>query len=210
MKKPKKTKLEKLPNVLISAKDVKSYRKLLLVKQGYIDPILGCPLLEKDAVLDHDHQSQHARAALSRQINAFEGKVANAYIRMLRWNTNKSLPDILRSLADYLERDYTNNAFHPKFIDKAITEFTKLPAAAKDSVLGVLGLVACGKNDKARRQSMLQYMKSGQIDFNHAMNLISSASLGSVVADNLTGQMPQNINELPSVLQPADRTSSVH
>jgi hypothetical protein len=137
---------------LFTPADVKEVREQMLEAQGFIDPILGMKLESKDAVLDHDHSTQKCRAAIHRQTNAFEGLVFNAYKRCLSWLTPESLPDVLRSLAIYLEQDYSNNDNHPGWIKRVKVDFNKLKEYQKDAVLAELDL-APANNSKARKTS---------------------------------------------------------
>lgn len=61
-----------MPDSLYTAAEIKRQRDLMVKQQGGIDPILNEPFKEV-AVLDHDHTTQHCRAALNRNTNAFEG-----------------------------------------------------------------------------------------------------------------------------------------
>ena len=57
---------------LYTPADVKRVKDRLAKEQGGIDPILKEPFKETQ-VCDHDHTTQHVRAALNRNTNAFEG-----------------------------------------------------------------------------------------------------------------------------------------
>lgn len=123
---------------LYTPAEVKRTRDRFVKEQKGIDPILNEPFKETP-VLDHSHSTQHVRAALNRNTNAFEGLVANAYKRCLGWLTDKPLPDILRNLATYLEQDYSANPYHPGFIKRLEVDFNKLKESRKDEVLVKLG-----------------------------------------------------------------------
>lgn len=129
---------EKQVEHLYTPADVKRVRERFVKEQKGIDPILEEPFKEV-TVLDHSHVTQHARAALNRNTNAFEGLVINAYKRCLGWLTNKPLPEILRNLAAYLEQDYSSNPYHPGFIKRLEVDFNKLKESRKDEVLVKLG-----------------------------------------------------------------------
>lgn len=133
---------------LFTTAEVKEERKRLYELQSRIDPILQKVVEFNDTVCDHDHVSQNTRAALHRQVNAFEGKITNAYIRYLKWLTDKPLPEILRNLADYLEQDYSTNPYHPGWIKRVTTDFRKLKAKEQLDVLAELGYNAVKPNDR--------------------------------------------------------------
>lgn len=137
---------------LYTAKDVSSLRKLLYNEQLGIDPILQESIEFTSSVLDHDHESQRVRKVLHRQTNSFEGKVYNAYLRCLKWVTEKDLPSILRSLADYydLHENANNSPFHPGWQKKVSSMFNKLNESQKDKLLVSLGF-SKGSNVKERK-----------------------------------------------------------
>ena len=120
---------------LRTPKDVSRVREQMYKDQGGIDPIVQEHIAMSDSVLDHDHDSQHTRAALHRQCNVFEGVLRNSYIRCLRWWTDKPLPDILRNLATYYEKDFTSNPLHPGAMKRGLTEFRKMNVAAQKKLL---------------------------------------------------------------------------
>lgn len=125
---------------LYTSDDLKRVRKRLLIKQGYIDPITKEKLSEGPSVaLDHDHSSQHCRAALHRNSNTFEGLVYNAYRRCLQWSTDVPLPEILRNLAVYYEQDYTDNPHHKDWMKRVQIDFKKLTAQQQNTALNRLG-----------------------------------------------------------------------
>lgn len=88
---------------------------------------------------DHCHFTQHCRAALNRNSNAFEGLVFNAYRRCLQWLTDVPLPDILRNLANYLEEDYSHNPYHVGWMKRVKTDFNKLNSKQMKQVLETFG-----------------------------------------------------------------------
>lgn len=123
-----------MPKSLYSVKEIKEVRERLVKEQKGIDPILKEPFPEA-AVCDHDHSTQHVRAALSRNTNAFEGLVNNSYKRCIAWLTDKPLPEILRNLADYLEVDYSSNPYHTAWIKRVTADFNKLTAKQQNELL---------------------------------------------------------------------------
>lgn len=118
--------------------------------QNGIDPITKEPFKETVAQ-DHCHITQHCRAALNRNSNAFEGLVTNAYTRCLKWLTDVPLPELLRNLAEYLEVDYSNNPYHTGWQKKVKVAFNKLSAKQQNDVLQYFGSQP-GSNPKQRKE----------------------------------------------------------
>ena len=103
----------------------------MLKAQGGQDPITGLQIT--DAVLDHDHASGAIRCVLQREVNAFEGKVWNAYKRFIR-PLGASYEDAMIALIEYWSKDYSENPTHPKHRtekDKVIREYRKRIKRAK-------------------------------------------------------------------------------
>lgn len=120
---------------LYTPSEIKAFKESQVKKQNGIDPILGIEFPKGSICQDHDHSSQHCRAALHLQTNAWEGKVVNAYTRCLKWLTDVPLPTLLRNLADYLEVDYSNNPYHPNWSKQVKTMFNFLNASQMKQVL---------------------------------------------------------------------------
>lgn len=159
---------------LRSPKDVQQVREQLLKEQGGIDAITGLEIPPKQAVLDHCHETQHCRSALSLNSNAFEGLVFNAYKRCLSWYVDKPLPEILRRLALYLEKDYTANPYHPGWMKRVKTDFNKLSATQQDKVLVALGGQA--KNNQANRKKEFQrLLKNKALGFEEIRDTLAKA-----------------------------------
>lgn len=135
---------------LYTPTDVRNTREKMLKDQKGIDPILKQPIKLTDSVLDHDHRTQHCRAVLHRQTNAFEGLVFNAYRRCLEWSSQVPLPQVLRGLADYLEQDYSSNPYHPGWIKRVETDFKALNANRQKYVLARMNASTEGTNASVR------------------------------------------------------------
>jgi hypothetical protein len=119
---------------LKNPQEAAKYRNALLTQQNNIDPITK--ELITDAVLDHQHfGDQLCRAVLDRTVNSFEGKVQNSYNRYIKHLTSRTLSEILRNLADYLEQDYTANAIHHTAIDTDVRAFKSLSAEKQKEIL---------------------------------------------------------------------------
>lgn len=111
--------------------EIKPLREKMLKAQGGQDPITGLQIT--DAVLDHDHASGAIRCVLQREVNAFEGKVWNAYKRFIR-PLGASYEDVMIALIEYWSKDYSENPTHPKHRtekDKVIREYRKRIKRAK-------------------------------------------------------------------------------
>ncbi len=148
-----------MPKSLYTAKEIKEFKEQQIKEQKGIDPILQEPFPSGTICMDHSHSTQHCRAALHLQTNAFEGKVINAYIRCLKWLTDKPLPDILRNLAEYLEKDYSNNPYHNGWLKAVQSKFNTLREQQKDRVLIVLGGEA-GKNAADRKKKFKELINN--------------------------------------------------
>lgn len=85
----------------------------MIKDQGGLDPILKEPL--KRPCLDHDHFDGKCRGVLSQCINTFEGYVLKAWMKYVSPNTETSLSEALRNMADYLEQDFYRNPFHSSY-----------------------------------------------------------------------------------------------
>ena len=92
------------PLHLYSSKDVAKVREKLYNEQGGKDALTGLPLDYKQAVTDHNHNTQYVRGVLHRQCNAVLGKIENLWTRYLSYWFEGTLSDFLRKAADYIER----------------------------------------------------------------------------------------------------------
>ena len=112
-------------------KEIKPYRETALKKQKGIDPISG--LLITDPVLDHDHKTGHVRQVLQREINAFEGKVINAFNRYFKHLGVHREEAVIR-LVEYWSLDFSKNPIHPKHLtdkDKLLRKYKRLLRRSK-------------------------------------------------------------------------------
>ena len=112
-------------------KEIKLYREAALKKQKGIDPISGLPIT--DPVLDHDHKTGHVRQVLQREVNAFEGKVINAFNRYFN-HLGVSKEDAVIQLVEYWGQDYSENPIHPKHLtdkDKLLRKYKRLLKRSK-------------------------------------------------------------------------------
>lgn len=147
---------------LKDSKDAGKYRTELLKEQKGLDPIIKKPV--KDAVLDHKHfGDQECRAVLERTINSFEGKVFNSFQRYVKHLTDDNISTVLRSLADYYERDTSHMPIHHTALTVDVKRFKALPAKQQIEILEGLGLVA-ESNVKKRSNQARKLIKEGKLD----------------------------------------------
>lgn len=88
-------------------------------------PLLGMSGEKFSPVVDHDHTSGKVRGVISLEVNALMGKIEN-FFRTRCVNTDVSLPDALRKIADYLESE--QGPYHPiglKQVTRRFSRFTK-------------------------------------------------------------------------------------
>ena len=159
---------------LYTPSDVAKVRKTLYDSQGGFDPILQQPIDIKGAVVDHDHTSQRVRGVLHRQTNSFEGKVQNAYDRCLKWMSDRTLSDILRSLADYYEdtdRIAHTMPIHPGFLKRLSTDFNGLNEQGKKEVLHLLGQPQ-GNNATERRKLFRKALMTRKFSYEQVKTMI--------------------------------------
>lgn len=122
--------------IQLKSKDIKKVRKQLLEAQDGKCQVCGLEIPHGDDVLDHKHRHRLSislgengaglvRGVLCRSCNIIEGKVANAFLRTGKFKDGVPLSEILRGLADYLEKP-TTDMIHP-------TEQAKPPKLMKSS-----------------------------------------------------------------------------
>lgn len=98
--------------------------KELIRRQGGKCPITGRSLkamAPSNVVCDHDHQTGVVRAALPRAINGLEGKLLQACIRWGGCSSKSEVIQMLRGMADYLEKHMTPQTewIHPTHLTPA-------------------------------------------------------------------------------------------
>ena len=119
------------PLVQLRRCDIPTYRATILQEQNNMCCICKDPVSEESGVsLDHQHRTQTeivglngaglVRGVLCRNCNVFEGKIWN---NSKRYGHHHRLPQILRQMADYLEREnypyiHPNEAPRPRCVSK--------------------------------------------------------------------------------------------
>ena len=130
--------------IQVKDSELPALRLSFLESQQFKDPITDLPLKFEDSVMDHKHKEYSnqpigendaglIRAALSRKVNSFEGRIFNAFKRDgLDKDCNLTLPQILRRLADYIETPASNYIYpteKPKSLLISIMQYKKLMKA---------------------------------------------------------------------------------
>lgn len=100
-----------------------------------------CPILHREVdrpVVDHDHKSGEVRGVISSEANVLIGKIENSFTRTCAGKA-EDLPDTLRRIADYLERD-RSGILHPKGAVQLTSRFkNKLTAQEQIKKLSDMG-----------------------------------------------------------------------
>lgn len=131
---------------VLSRKDLKLMRQVNHYLQDCICPILKEPFDEKEMVVDHIHKKHanilksefpgHIRGVIHRQVNSFEGKIANLMIRLGLHKFDITLPELLRNMAQYLEKEpypYLHPSEAPKSKRLKKSSYNKLVKTIKQS-----------------------------------------------------------------------------
>lgn len=142
----------------LNQKDLKNYRILNTPK--------SCPILhfyETDWVLDHDHDSGQVRWVLSSEGNVFLGRIERAYKRLSKAGKQNELTDILRDVANYLERG-CQPIIHPEGFRQLYKRFQRKSKDDQNKMLTQLGadiisINSC-KNNQDRLNLYKQILKS--------------------------------------------------
>lgn len=166
MKSPRKKKVFNVDEVqrLRNTDEAAKFRAHLLKQQNNIDPITG--EIIKDPVLDHAHfGQQRCRAVLQRECNSFEGKVQNAFNRYMKHLTDVPLSEVLRNLADYLERDNSKLPIHHTAITVDTGKFKRLSAEKQRELLERFNIVPESNAAKRTKQAR-KLILDGILDMN--------------------------------------------
>jgi hypothetical protein len=103
-----------LSNKWIKPQQYKKTREDLIDSQDGLCAVLRAPLI--NPVLDHSHkdclQEGYVRGVLESIVNLVEGHINKLWKKHLEKNTELSLPEFLRNLADYLDKDVSDNPLH--------------------------------------------------------------------------------------------------
>lgn len=147
-------------------KEAAKYRIELLQEQKGIDPIIGVKITKP--VLDHQHHgNQHCRQVLQNEVNGWEGRVVNSYKRCLGHLTDMPVHEVLRNLADYIERNANmpedEQVIHHTALSVDVNKFKRLSAKQQCDIIESFGLVPEG-NVKKRALQARKLIKEDKLD----------------------------------------------
>ena len=142
----------------LKSKDIKELRLKILKENNNICPILKIPLDEKNAVLDHIHKAKQTdditptsgviRDTIHNGANCFLGKIENAYKRYIPKDVNLTLPELLRLVADYVEKGayVENNTIFSHPIENAGGDLIKIKKIPFSKTLYNKLKISCKEN----------------------------------------------------------------
>lgn len=117
---------------LKNAKEIAAYRK---ANKPRLCPVMGNRGFSP--AVDHCHQTGVVRGVISLEANSFEGRVRSAF-RRHGYKSNLSLSEVLRNLADYLDKPPLK-IMHPKGLRQICARFGRLPKRHQLTTLMKLG-----------------------------------------------------------------------
>ena len=158
---------------LYTTADTKKVREYLLEEQSGYDALTSLVIPEGQAVLDHNHKTQHVRAVLHRQTNASLGKIENIWTRYLSYWYPGTLDGFLRQAAEYLCNPDDQRWYHPGWIKRVKADFNKLKASQQSSVLSTFG--ESGKNGAERKSAFNKVILTKQYGFDRIASVIELA-----------------------------------
>ncbi len=143
---------------ILKSKHIKSFREKLLKEQNYIDPITNEVIT--NPTLDHDHVTGHIRMVLDRNVNQFEGRIINYYNRLIKYkNLPITLPNILRNLALYLEKDFSNTPYHPDHLLLITRKFRGFRKEEQEAILKEANIIP-STNSKLRSKQFKKLIQN--------------------------------------------------
>jgi hypothetical protein len=141
---------------LYNTKDVKETREKLYEDQMKVCALTNAKIDPKDAVLDHDHNTQVVRGVLHRQANAALGKIENVWKRYLSTWYHGDIKRFLMDCHEYLQHEQLygkKKYYHPAWIKRVCIDFNKLDEKTKESVLKKMKVEGDFKNSTDRKKA---------------------------------------------------------
>lgn len=161
---------------LYSVKDITNTRQILLDAQGNNCAITGLPIEKGQAILEHAHDSQMlVRGVTSRQANSALGVCENMWVRYMQWWYPRTLPEFLKELADYIQKNIDNpdtRYRHNSWLNRSKTDFNKLSSKQQDKVLSELGSKV-GKNLKERKELFSKIILDRNLGYDRIKSVIN-------------------------------------
>lgn len=99
---------------LKTAQEIKDFRDKISKGNGGLCELSGEKLLRP--CLDHDHITGQCRGVVSQHFNTYEGRVLKYWNKYCAKHTNLTLPEFLRRLADYYEKDWSDRPLHYRVV----------------------------------------------------------------------------------------------
>lgn len=155
---------------LLSVKENIEWREAKAKKQGGLCKITGLPLIRP--VCDHSHATGRVRGVLSNEVNLFEGKAVNAWMRHVIYTLSKELKDeffyadCLRRMADYIEADYSKHPFHPSYSKDLVRKFKQLTGVKQSAI-------SEGSNEAKRVKAFKALIKEHKEDLTPIINQLN-------------------------------------
>ena len=157
-------------NKLLSVKENIAWREAKAKKQKGLCKISGLPLIRP--VCDHSHATGRVRGVLSNEVNLFEGKAVNAWMRHVIYTLPKDrkneffYADCLRRMADYIEADYSKHPFHPSYSKDLVRKFKKLTGAEQSAICD-------GSNEAKRVKAFKAIIKENKEDLSDLISKVT-------------------------------------
>jgi len=120
-----------------------------------------CPISRadmEDCVVDHCHTSGRIRGVLHRQSNVLLGKIENAWKRYVNKSSTIELPEALRNMADYLERENLD-ILHPYGATQLSKKFAVKKMQQQEKILLDLGFKKSDIKDLNSRERTKLFRK---------------------------------------------------
>ena len=156
-----------MSNKLLTVKENIAWREAKAKKQNGKCLITDLPLIRP--VCDHSHATGRVRGVLSNEVNLFEGKAVNAWMRHVIYTLPKELKneffyaDCLRRMAHYIEADYSKHPFHPSFSKDLVRKFKRLTGQEQTAICE-------GSNQAKRVKSFKALIKEHKQDLTPIIN----------------------------------------
>ena len=142
----------------LAQKDLAKWRK---ENTPHFCPLLNCE--HNNWVVDHCHNTGMVRDVVSSEGNAFLGRIENAHKRLSKNARGCSLSVVLRSMANYLERNSTN-LLHPEGFRQLYKRFSRLNKYTQLDILMKVGikrdLIQSANNSNERTKLYKQYLRN--------------------------------------------------